>query len=209
MVIHGDKWIPFAGPGLVVFNHYFREGFSIIFAAAALAAVVPLDMHWVMTSGWTFPGRPFARQLRIISEWVFRWIARVYDFTLTPPNPPDSADEHTRTAAVRRVFQHIKAHPACLVALAPEGRDFPGGVLGAPPPGSGKFLLELDRRLGSIHPVGIYEEDDSLHLHFGQPFELCSIINPDNTEEDRDAAVEVMRRIALLLPASLAGKYHA
>ena len=70
----------------------------------------------------------------------------------------DPADQPARTAAIREVFTHIKADPYALVALAPEGRDFPGGVLGMPPAGSGKFLLELSRRLGPVYPVGIFEE---------------------------------------------------
>jgi 1-acyl-sn-glycerol-3-phosphate acyltransferase len=206
MEIHGDKFIPQAGPGLVVFNHYSREGFPILNAAAALAASIPIEMHWVMTGAWTFPGRLFRIQLRSISEWVLSRIASVYGFTLTPPIPPDPADQPVRTAAIRKVFQYIKGNPKALVALAPEGRDFPGGVLGEPPAGSGKFLSELSRRLGPIYPVGIYEEDDALHLNFGAPFELCSIINL-SSKNPEEASVVVMEHLAALLPQHLVGQF--
>ena len=204
--IHGDEFIPNSGSGLVVFNHYSSEGFSILFAAAALAASIPIDMHWVMTGAWTFPGRLFSKQPQKISEWVFSRIARVYGFTLFPPMPLDAADQPARTAAIRNVFQYIKGDPQALIALAPEGRDFPGGVLGEPPPGSGKFLSELSRRLGPILPVGIYEEGDALHLNFGAPFELCSIINL-SIENPEEASRIVMKRIATLLPRHMAGQY--
>jgi hypothetical protein len=207
VVIHNNKLMPRAGPGLLVFNHYSREGFSILFAAAAIAATIPFEMHWVMTGAWTFPGRPFSRQLRNLSEWLFRRIAQVYGFTLTPPMPPAPADQEARAEAIRRVFQRIKANPSTLVALAPEGRDFPGGVLGMPPTGSGKFLLELSRRLEMVYPVGIFEEGGALHLCFGAPFDLYSIIK-GSTLEPGEASRIVMERIASLLPGYLAGEFH-
>jgi hypothetical protein len=164
-------------------------------------------MHWIMTGAWTFPGNPLRRPLRAVSKWVFKRIARVYGFTLTPPMPPEPEDATTRTEAVRRVFQHIKANPSTLVALAPEGRDFPDGVLRELPPGAGKFMLELSRRLGRIRPVGIYEEGGSLQINFGPPFDLGSIINSGNGSFDEKAGRIVMEHIAALLPDRLAGPY--
>jgi hypothetical protein len=209
MKIRGEGFILQNGPCLVVFNHYSREGFSILYAVAAIASAIPSEMHWLMTGAWTFPGRPFSNQLRKLSEWVFRRIAYVYGFTLTPPMPPEPQDEPLRVDAIRRVFLHIKSHPDPLVALAPEGRDFPGEVLGELPVGSGKFLLELDRRLGKTIPVGIFEEDGALNLHFGQPFELCSIIKPDSPDSGQEAANLVMSHLAALLPEKFAGKYNS
>jgi hypothetical protein len=208
VAIHDQEFIPRSGPGLFVFNHYSREGFSILFAAAAIAAAIPEEMRWVMTGAWTFPGRPFSKQLRKISEQVFRAIARTYGFTLTPPLPPNPADQQARTAAIREVFTYIKDDPFSLVAFAPEGRDFPGGVLGMPPAGSGKFLLELSRRLGMVYPVGIFEEGGALHLRFGAPFDLCSIIRESGLDPDSASRV-VMERIASLLPGHLAGEFVA
>jgi hypothetical protein len=207
LIIHEKDLAPNQKPGMVVFNHYSREGFSILYAVAAIASSVPSDMHWMMTGAWTFPGRPFSRQLRNLSEWVFRRIAQVYGFTLTPPLPPDPSDNQARTEAIRRVFQHIKANPSTLVALAPEGRDFPGGVLGIPPAGSGKFLLELSRRLGMVYPVGVFEEDGALHLCFGAPFDIYSIIK-ESSLEPGEASRVVMEHIASLLPGHLAGEFH-
>ncbi len=175
---------------------------------AAIAASVPVEMHWIMTSAWTFPGRPFSKQLRKLSEWIFRRIARVYGFTLFPPMPPDPSDKQARTDAIRGVFKHIKENPDALVTLAPEGRDYPGGVLGMPPAGSGKFLLELSRRLGPVYPVGIFEEGGTLNLRFGAPFDLCSIIRESALDPDSASRV-VMEHIACLLPAHLAGEFQS
>ncbi len=191
----------------MVFNHYSRQGFSILNAVASIAASVPVEMHWIMTNAWTFPGWPFSKQLRNISEWIFRRIAGVYGFTLTPPMPPEIEDATARTEAVRRVFQHIKANPSTLVALAPEGRDFPGGVLGMPPAGSSKLLLELSRRLGLVYPVGVFEEGSALHLCFGAPFDLYSIIK-GSVLEPGEASTVVMEHIARLLPTHLIGEFH-
>jgi hypothetical protein len=206
-VIGGNN-IPRSGPGLVVFNHYSREGFSILFPVVGLAASIPNEMHWIMTGAWTFPGRPFSKQLRELSKWIFHRIARVYGFTLFPPMPPDPSDQQARTDAIRGVFKHIKENPDTLVALAPEGRDFPGGVLGMPPAGSGKFLLELSRRLGPVYPVGIFEEGGALHLRFGAPFNLCSIIRESALDPDSASRV-VMEHIASLLPGHLAGEFQS
>ncbi len=207
LLVTGGEFIPRAGPGLVVFNHYSRDGLSILFPVAGLTSTIPAEMHWIMTGEWTFPGNPLRRPLRAVSKWVFKRITRVYGFTLTPPMPPDPADALTRTESVRRVFQHIKDNPSTLVALAPEGRDFPGGVLGELPPGAGKFMLELSRRLGRIRPVGIYEEGGSLQINFGPPFDLGSIINSGSGSFDEKACRIVMEHIAALLPDRLAGPY--
>jgi hypothetical protein len=205
--VTGGEFIPRGGPGLLVFNHYSREGLSILFPVAGLASSIPAEMHWIMTGAWTFPGNPLHRPLRTISKWVFKRIARVYGFTLTPPMPPEPEDSTARTESVRRVFQHIKDNPSTLVALAPEGQDIPGGALGELPPGAGKFMLELNRRLGCIHPVGIYEEDGALRINFGPPFNLGSIINSGSGKLDEKAGRIVMERIAALLPDRLAGPY--
>jgi hypothetical protein len=206
-MVTGEKHIPNAGPGLVVFNHFSREGLSILFPVVGLAASIPAEMHWIMTKAWTFPGNPLRRPLRAVSKGVFKRIARVYGFILTPPMPPEPEDATMRTEAVRSVFQYIKANPSTLVALAPEGRDFPCGVLGELPAGAGKFMLELNRRLGRVHPVGIYEESGALRINFGFPFDLGSIINSGGNSLDEKAGWIVMVRIAALLPDRMAGPY--
>jgi len=207
LVVTGGKYIPQSGPGLVVFNHYSREGLSILFPVAGLASSISTEMHWIMTGAWTFPGNPLRRPLRAVTKWVFKRIAHVYGFTLTPPMPPEPEDAPARTEAVRRVFQYIKGHPITLVALAPEGRDFPGGVLGELPAGVGKFMLELNQRLEYIYPVGIFEEDGSLRINIGSPIDLGFITNSGSRSLDEKAGRIVMERIAALLPDRLAGPY--
>ena len=49
--------IPLKGPLLLVFNHYYRPGFQAWWMALGLSALIPVDIHFVMTGALTFPGR--------------------------------------------------------------------------------------------------------------------------------------------------------
>jgi hypothetical protein len=59
-----------------------------------------------------------------------------------------------------------------------------------------------------VYPVGIFEEGGALHLRFGAPFDLCSIIRESRLDPDSASRV-VMERIASLLPGHLAGEFVA
>lgn len=195
----GKEHIPASGPFLLVTNHYTSPGFGVWWTVMALAAVLPLDLHWIITSAWT--GTPFTP----LSRWVLRRVARIYGFTSMPPMPPERRDAAERAAAVRRVITHARGAHAPVIALTPEGRDFPGSRLGQPPPGAGRFLLYLEQILGTIIPTGVYEADQSVCIHFGPPFmlHLPPGLTPD--QQDLIASQMVMDHIAALLPVQLRG----
>jgi hypothetical protein len=73
-------------------NHYARPGFHAWWLALALSAVVPTDVHWIMTAAWTYSDGFRARTVTPLSRWLFGRIAQVYGFTSMPPMPPDPKD---------------------------------------------------------------------------------------------------------------------
>jgi hypothetical protein len=52
----GSKNIPGHGLCVVTVNHYHRQGFGAPWFALAISALVPVNMHWVMTGEYTYPG---------------------------------------------------------------------------------------------------------------------------------------------------------
>jgi 1-acyl-sn-glycerol-3-phosphate acyltransferase len=189
--------IPTRGPALLVTNHYARSGFRAWWIALAISAVVPPEIHWMMTDAWAFLG-----PLAPLSHWVFVRVARVYGFTTTPPMPPQPRDASARALAVRRVLEVARASGA-VIALAPEGRDQPGGVLGPFPPGAGRFIEQIARHCQPIIPVGVYEDGESLCLCFGPP--LLLDVGPGSSSLRRDQMIgrQVSEAIAGQLPPHL------
>jgi hypothetical protein len=205
--VHGCEHVPHSGPCVVTGNHYTRPGFGAWWVALAIAAVIPAEMHWIMTGAWTFPGRWYRGLLRPISERLFARIAHVYGFTVMPPMPPDPAEAEARARAVRRVLAHARRAPEPLIGLVPEGRDFPGGALGWPPAGAGRFIQHLVRMGLGVIPVGIYEEDGALCVSVGPRYvpDIPDGLPPD--ARDRAMSGLVMARIARQLPARLRGEF--
>jgi hypothetical protein len=195
--------IPCNGPCLLVINHYSRPGFGAWWIALGISAVVPVEIHWMMTAGWTHMG-----VLQPVTRWLFSHLARVYGFTTTPPMPPKPGEVEARAVAVRQVIRVSRSEKA-VIGLVPEGRDFPGGILGQPPKGIGRFIIQLAKHCQRIIPVGVYEEAGFLCLNFGVPF----ILDPPSTlppnERDQIASQWVMAAIANQLPWRLRGKYAA
>ena len=88
-----------------------------------------------------------------------------------PPVPADAVD---RALAVRHLFRYIQNAKKPVVGLAPEGMDFPGGILGWPPPGSGR-VIPADYQPGGLAdfaPVGAYQEKGAFYLNFGALYRL-------------------------------------
>jgi hypothetical protein len=56
-------------------------------------------------------------------------------------------------------------------------------------------------------PVGLYEADGRLHLHFGEGYELLVESDLSAEEKDRRATQIIMKRIACLLPGRLRGEF--
>jgi hypothetical protein len=191
------------GSWLVVVNHYSRPGFRAWWIAMAISATLPREVGWVITSTLTFPDRLRALTLTPASRWFLRHAARLYGFVAMPPMPPRAFEVEDRALAVRRVLV-AAADPHALLGLAPEGGDMPGGVLTQPPSGSGRFLWHLARRGLHFLPVGAFEADGRLCLHFGPAFSLPPTL-PSPIEGS--AAHVVMSAIAACLPERLRGSY--
>jgi 1-acyl-sn-glycerol-3-phosphate acyltransferase len=205
--VTGEEHIPRSGPCLVIFNHYFRPGFNAWWMALAIAAVVPQDIHFIMTGELTYPGRWYAPLGRAGSRWLLKRISHTYGFTLMPPMPPRPQDVEARARSVRAALAYIKAHPGAFVALAPEGGDQPGGLLSWPPSGTGRFIALLAPAGRPVLPVGVYEDSGCLCLNIGEPYSLSIPPGLPTGERDRHVAARTMRSLARLLPARLQGDF--
>jgi hypothetical protein len=203
----GMENIPRKGPCILSFNHYFRAGFNAWWMALALAAIVPAEIHFVMTGELTFPGKWYAPLGMAGSRWLLKRFSQIYGFTTMPPMPPRPQDLQARARSVRRLLAYARLHPQAILGLAPEGGDQPGGLLNMPPAGAGRFTLLLAERGFPIIPVGCFEEAGALCLRFGEMYNLQIPAGLTSKEKDCSAAGSVMRRIAPLLPERLRGEF--
>jgi hypothetical protein len=188
---------------LITVNHYHAPDFQAWWFVIVISAIVPGDIHWVVTSGWTDSG-----WLTWLTHWLFPLGARLLGFTAMPAMPPDPAETEKRASAVRQVLRYACHHSPPIIGLSPEGRDIPGGVLGNLPPGVGRFIDLINHYCPTILPVGIWKEDGIIHLRFGTPYHLDPL--PGATKQARDRLVGefVMRRIAQCLPEKMRGEYR-
>ncbi len=161
-----------------------------------------------MTRELTFPGKWFAPFGMPISRLLLDRIARVYSFTTMPPMPPRPRDVSVRAASVLNLLRFARQAEDDVIALAPEGGDQPDGVLSMPAPGLGRLCLLLAAAGMRFVPVGVYEFDGALTLHFNPAYDLD--IPPDlaRADQDRLAAYTIMTHIAALLPLFLRGNFE-
>jgi len=199
--------VPTVGPCLVVMNHYNQADFGPWWIALGIAIAVPIDIHWLMTAAWTFPNDPHLRPFTPLTYWLFSRVAQVYGFTNMPPMPPDHRQMESRAKAVRQALRYARTADSPVIALAPEGRDHPGGILGTPPPGVGRFIAQLMKYCKVIVPVGVYEDDDRLCLSFGRGLPLEFLDEGPRDALDTRISQGVMDVIALQLPERLHGAY--
>ncbi len=204
----GQENIPRGGPCLITFNHYYRRGFDAWWMALAIAATVPVDMHFVMTGELTFPGKWYAPFGMVGSRWLLKRIGKAYGFSTMPPMPPRSRDVEARAGSVRAVLSYVRSHPQTVLGLAPEGGDQPGGVLNWPAQGAGRFIALLTGSGMPVIPVGVYEEDGFLCLNFGRVHLLSIPRDLPPAEKDREVVKVVMDAIAALLPLRLRGRFQ-
>lgn len=188
-------------------NHYARPGFQAWWLALAISSAIQEEIHWVITSAWTFDSHLRSVLITPLTRWLFSRIARVYGFNNMPPMPPRPEDLEARAKAVLQVIQAARRAPAAWIGMAPEGRDAPGGVLQPPPPGTGRFILQLANLGRGVLPVGVYESAGGLCLSFGQPYRLIVPQGLSSKERDALASQTVMSRIALQIPPGLRGVY--
>jgi len=201
--IIGEENIPDTGPCIVTVNHYYRPGFGAWWIALAIAATVPVEMHWVVTGELLYLGKLGSP----ISRWALKRIGKTYGFTTMPPMPPRPGDVAERARSVKKVLKLVRQTGNTILGLAPEGADQGGGQLSLPPSGAGRFGLLLAGSGSAFVPVGAYEADGAFCLHFGLAYRLSvpSGLSPD--EKDRAAAEIMMKHIAVLLPEHLRGDF--
>jgi len=205
--VQGLDHLPPEGPFILVMNHYERGGLPIHFCAMAVSLAVAgrrprsPEIRWVITSEWY--GRhigPLPIPVSLI-RWVFRRVSRLYGLIVMP-----RAAGHTRgrAAAIRRLAQDVRAGES--VALVPEALG--KGTLIEAMPGSGLALLALSRGRLPIVPVGLWEDDATLMVRFGETFTLTLEAGATSREEqDRQARERVMVAIGRLLPQRYWGFY--
>jgi hypothetical protein len=203
----GVENIPQHGPCVITVNHYHREGFGAQWIALAMAACVPVDMHWVMTGEFTYTGKWYERLGAIGSRLLLNRIATIYGFTTMPPMPPRAKDVEARAASVRAVLEYVRHVDTPILGLAPEGYDPPGGILARPASGLGRFGLLLSNAGLKFVPVGAYEADGVFTIHFGEAYELSVPRYLSADEKDAQASQIIMKNIAQLLPNHLRGEF--
>jgi 1-acyl-sn-glycerol-3-phosphate acyltransferase len=204
----GKENIPQSGPCVVTVNHYFRPGFGAEWLALGISAVVPRELHWIMTGEWTAPGKWYEPLKAAYSRLLLKYLARVYDYTTMPPMPPRSKDVEARARSVRAALEYARRHLDFMLGLAPEGAEQPGGKLTMPAPGVGRFALLLAGLGSAFAPVGVYEEAGAFCLHFGPAYRLEVPPSLSADEKDRLAAEIMMKNIAVLLPERLRGNFQ-
>ena len=205
--ILGSQNIPQCGPCVITVNHYHREGFGAQSIALAIASLLPVNMHWIMTNEFTYPGKWYEWFGTIGSQLLLRRIASIYSFWTMPPMPPREKDVEARAAAVRAVLENVRRAKNPILGLAPEGYDPPTGVLTRPPSGMGRFGLLLAKAGLVFIPVGAYEADGFFHIHFGEAYELYVPPHLSPDEKDDQASQLIMETIARLLPVPLRGEF--
>lgn len=192
---------------LILANHYCRGGFRAWWIALAISAALPVDIHWLMTEGWTYPDPVRSRTLAPLIRRLFRRVSRMYGFTTMPPMPPRPSEARERADAVRAVLRLARRSERVAIGLAPEGSDSDDGRLMPPPQGVGRFIALLGEAGLRPIPVGVYEDDDRLCLAIGPPFPLPGPSGDRRSDLDQQVASAVMRAIAACMPARLRGIY--
>lgn len=203
----GTENIPQHGPCVLTVNHYHRPAFGAQWIALAIAALVPVNMHWVITGEFMSWGNRYGLPGAVASRILLKRIAWIYGFTTMPPMPPRPKDIEARAASVRAVLEYVRHAQCPVLGLAPEGHDPPGGVLTRPATGLGRFGMLLAKAGLTFVPVGAYEADGVFCVHFGPRYELGvdSILSPD--ERDQRGIQIIMRNIACLLPLPMRGEF--
>jgi len=190
---------------LVTMNHYSRPGFLVIWAAAALSTALPRSPIWLMTSAWTKRGRGWDRLRTKLTKVLFLRIAEIYGFVTMPPMPPVQEETTERALSIRKLIEMLHSYPNAILCMAPEGRDFLESKLGIPYAGTGKLIVWLVKNLKRIQPVGVYEDNGTLIINFGNAYFLDQDKNP---QLDDEMVIDiVMRKIGSLLPERLRGAY--
>jgi hypothetical protein len=188
---------------LLTINHYSRPGFQAWWLALITSAEIPRNIHWIVTGAWTYPDRLRSKSLTPLSRWLFRKVAHIYGFTIMPPMPPDPLEVEARAHAVWEILNFVRHAQDPIVGLAPEGGDSADPKEPASPPsGVGRFVLLLTKLGLKITPVGFFEKENNIYLHFGESYDLDLSVGKSKDEMDYSIRNQVMGHISDLLDTS-------
>jgi acyltransferase-like protein len=192
----GVEHIPADGACLLVANHYQRRGLWIAWPGAVITLAIARrrrradGVHWLVLGGLRIfqsrglgPEIPFTRR-------ILRAVADTYGMTALPL---EGANE--RASALRSWLRALQNGE--VVGMFPEGERGRAGALLTPEPALDRFFRLVRVMRVPVLPVGIWEEDDRLHVSLGSAMFLSA-------GDGRDA---VMRAIAMQLPAQMRGRY--
>lgn len=204
-LVKGIEHIPRVGTFVVVMNHYSRRGLRP-YHCAFVVSVAVTDVRKDQTEiRWAFASEMYGQRIGPLPiplwlvRWVFRRVAVVYDLVIVPRREDLVAQ---RAVALRRLSRALALGP---VGLAPEAHG--QGALVTPPEGAGLFLAALDRH-APLLPVAAWEEDDgTLNIRFGPPFQLSGIAGLSREELDDRACSQTMVAIGRLMPRAWWGAY--
>ncbi|MFZ1040086.1 MAG: 1-acyl-sn-glycerol-3-phosphate acyltransferase [Anaerolineales bacterium] len=203
----GKENIPQRDPCVLTMNHYTRTGFHIWWGAMAVSSSICAPVRWVIAGEWTAPGKWYELIKGAVSRFAANRIARVYGFTTMPPMPPRPRDVEARAASVLAVLKYVKQTKDAMIGFAPEGGDQIEEKLMMPASGVGRFGLLLAAQGLRFAPVGVYESNGELRVHFGEAYDLCVERHGSSDEKDQEASRTMMKHIASLLPSHLRGEF--
>jgi hypothetical protein len=198
--------VPSEGPFVLVSNHYTRRGLQVyhcgMFVTTVIAERRPLSpgIRWVITSEW------YGYHIGLIPipvwliRWVFRRVAKVYGLVVMPRKASLAMG---RAAVLRHIARITQREP---IGLMPEAGG--SGILREPLEDSGLFLRALSARGLPLVPTGMWEEDGTLIVRFGEPFALSVGKEGSRQEQDRRAREQVMVAVGRLLPPAYWGYYR-
>jgi hypothetical protein len=204
--VRGLENVPSEGPFVLVTNHYSRRGLQVyhcgMFITTVIAERRPLspDICWVITSEWYgYHLGPIPIPVWLI-RWVFRRVANAYGLVVMPRQTSLAVG---RAAVLRRIARIAQREP---IGLMPEAGG--SGILREPLEGSGLFLQALSERGLPLVPTGIWEEDSTLIVRFGEAFTLSVAKEGPRQKRDRRARERVMVAVGRLLPPAYWGHYR-
>jgi len=202
----GLENVPSEGPFVLVTNHYARRGLRTYHCAMFITTVIaerrPLSpaIRWVITSEWYgYRIGPIPIPVWLI-RWVFRRVGKVYGLLVMPRQASRAVG---RAAVLRRIARVAQRET---IGVTPEAGG--SGILREPLEGSGLFLQALSERGLPLVPTGVWEEDGTLMVRFGEPFALSVAREGSRQEQDRRAREQVMVAVGRLLPPAYWGHYR-
>ena len=203
--VRGLENLPSEGPFVVVTNHYARRGLRTYHCAMFITTVIaerrPLSpaIRWIITSEWYgYRLGPIPVPVWLI-RWTFRRVGKVHGLLVMPRQASRAVG---RAAVLRRITRIARRES---IGVTPEAGG--SGVLQSPLEGSGLFLQALSERGLPLVPTGIWEEDATLIVSFGEPFTLSVAKEGPRQDRDRRAREQVMVAVGRLLPPAYWGYY--